>query len=491
MSESIHLSLSQRANHLTTHFFNAQESYLDYTKSVTKADNNPNVFFKPTLSRDKTTVNYNPRALIWDLKGGFGALGQFEYFEQPQQAEDDEDSDQWYGKIQQMKRDPIPKSAYQRALDNYESLPELNIENTSYWTDYSRVLYQPNAYNELSHWEVDPKKYPKGRLSLGQEREFVDYEVGVEEWKSDMVGVNFLEDRYRNILESCDSLGGLNIVSEIDSAWGGFTSQMLDEVRDDYNPKSSIFTWGIFNGIKLENLSNKDIISRIKTFLSLQRSSSLFIPLATPRHLPEELAIDRKSHWQTSALQNLLFEPFQTIMSQREHNVNFSVIEDNLTLGTDRRIISKVEASTGDYNFKFSEDFFQIPKNEHTFSKSTVNKPPKTSSQQDVTDLACSFQDSNSLNDKNTQNRSTTEYISKIPYGTPSSYPNNLVNPNDSVKATMEITTAPRKTLLEMKIYVSKFVRGDDRENMIQELETLAEQYEFGWNDSDESDDDY
>ncbi|CAM9016852.1 unnamed protein product [Wickerhamomyces anomalus] len=483
MPEVINISLSQRANHLSTHFYNAQESYLDYTKSVSKADNNPNVFFKPTLSRDKSTVNYNPRALIWDLKGGFGALGQFEYFVS------EEDEDEWKGKTESIARDRIPKSAYQKALDNNSRVPQLDTSNTLYWTDYSRVLYEPKAYNELKNWEVDPKNYPKGRLALGQEREFVDYQVGVEEWKNDYTGVSFLEDKYRTSLEECDSLTGLNVVSEVDSAWGGFTSEMLHELRDDYNPKNSLFTWGIFNGKKMEDLSNKEILSRIRTFLELQRSSSLFLPLATPKNLPESLNINRSSHWQTSVLQTLIFEPFQTITSQREHNVNFNTIEDNLTLGSQRRIVSTVKASTGNLNFDFANEFFVEAKNPHEFSRSSVHRPAKISSQEDFKDSSQEPGKSTSIEGQKVD-KSQTDYSSKLPFGTPDSFPD-FINPSDNVTATLGITTAPRKTLITMKTFVSKFVRGDDRENMIQELETLAEDYEHGWNDSDESDDDY
>lgn len=490
MQEVINISLSQRSNHLITHFYNAQESYLDYTKSVTKADNNPNVFFKPTLSRDQSTVNYNPRALIWDLKGGFGALGQFEYFE-TEQGNDGDHDDEWKGRTEALERQRIPKSSYQKALDNGGNVPQLDTASTRYWTDYSRVLYEPNTYNELTNWEVDPVRYPRGRLSLGQEREFVDYGVGVEEWKKNYIGVDFLEDKYRVSLEACDALNGVNIVSDIDSAWGGFTGEMIHDIRDDYNPKSSIFTWGIFNGKRLDKLSNKEILSRIRTFLELQRSSSLFVPIATPSYIPEDLNIDKSSMWETAALQSLVFESFQTINSQRDHGVNFNAIEDNLTLGSQRRIVSKVEASIGEYTFDFSSEFFTKVKDPHVFAKSIVNRPPKTSSENDINVITNSLESSSSIKENTKIDRTHTNYSSKIAFGTPDSFPSTLVQPSDKVTATMGITTSPRKSLFEMKVFVSKFVRDDDRENMIQELGTLAEEYEHGWNDSDDSDDDY
>ncbi|CCH41020.1 Tubulin beta-1 chain [Wickerhamomyces ciferrii] len=493
MPEVINISLSPQANHLATHFYNTQESYIDYSQSITKSPNDPDVHFKPTLSYDKSSSNYTPRALIWDFKGGFGSLGQFEYY---QSANNDQDgnNDEWTGTIEQISSRPkINKSEYQIALDNGQHLPPLNNDSTKYWTDYSRVLFQPNSYNELHNWEYDPVEFPEGRLSLGQERKFEGYEVGVSEWKEDGKGIEFLENKYRNMLENCDGLEGLNIISELDSSWGGFSSELLRDIKDDYNPKTTIFTWGNYNGKRLEQLGNREILSRIRTFLELQRNSSIFIPMSTPQSLPS--SIDPSSLWQTSALKSLVFEPFQTLVSQRENRVSLSTIADNLTLGTERRIVSNVEVQFGEENLNFADTFFIRDRGApHTFSKSTVHKPSRQSSASDIVELSEKFQKKSSLDDDSKKRRevdkSHVDYISKIPVSQSSSFPTFLKS-SDSLKTSLEITTRPKKTLQEMKTFVSRFVRGDERENMIQELEVLAEEYVFGWEDSDGSDDDY
>ena len=73
MHEIIHLSLSAQANHLTTHFYNAQDSYFVYDdRTVSHVD--PTVLFRAGLGSDMRTSTFTPRALIWDMRGGYGSM---------------------------------------------------------------------------------------------------------------------------------------------------------------------------------------------------------------------------------------------------------------------------------------------------------------------------------------------------------------------------------------------------------------------------------
>ncbi|KAH3666414.1 hypothetical protein WICMUC_005682 [Wickerhamomyces mucosus] len=478
MHEVLNLSLSQRANHLTTHFYNAQESYLDYSVSSTESPNDTNVYFKPTLAANNT-INFNPRALIWDLNGGFGSLGQFEYVSKGEVSEDSSPA-QFQTSI--ISKPRIPKAQYQKSLDNGEVLPKLDKSNTHYWSDYSRVIYEPKSFNVLSKWEFDPIEYPRGRLSFGQEREFMGYDLGLEEWKD--LGIEFLENKYRIMLEECDLINGINLVTEIDSAWGGFGSGLLNELRDDYNPKSSIFQWGLFNNKSISQLSNKEILSRIKTFLELSKNSSLFIPLG----LPKFRQFDQENMWESSSLQNLVFETVQVLNSQRENRSTFHQFESALTIGDKRNLITKVAATIGSETIEFSQNFFkpfyprkpQKVQSDYTFSKSIIKRPSQSSVS--LADLSVSA---------STHDRTTSEYKTSLSFPTPDSYPQDIISSSDSLNVTLDIDSSARRLLLDMKSFVSKFVKGDERSDIIDELSELAAEYEHGWNDSDESDDDY
>jgi hypothetical protein len=68
MHEVIHLSFSPVANHVHSHFYNAQESYFVYDDSEVQASHvDPHVLFR-------SGKGFTPRALIWDFRGGFGGL---------------------------------------------------------------------------------------------------------------------------------------------------------------------------------------------------------------------------------------------------------------------------------------------------------------------------------------------------------------------------------------------------------------------------------
>lgn len=72
MHEILTVQLGHGANHLCTHFWNAQESYFTYaTDEVSPVDHD--VHWRPGIGPAGEDT-YAPRALIYDLKGGFGGM---------------------------------------------------------------------------------------------------------------------------------------------------------------------------------------------------------------------------------------------------------------------------------------------------------------------------------------------------------------------------------------------------------------------------------
>lgn len=499
MQEILTLSLSQRANHLTTHFYNAQESYFDYTRTSTSSSdwtNDPTVHFRPSL-QSNNTVNYHPRALIWDLNGGFGSLGQFEYFPQREGAGGEQEeaaADPLAFNRGVIKRERIRKSEYQKALDYGLALPDLKAAEVQYWSDFNRVVFEPKTFNALQDWVYDPVTAPEGSLAsaLTEKRAFKGFEVGVQEW--DKVGLDFMEDKYRVSLEECDSLNGINVVSDLDSAWAGFTSQMLTELRDDYNPKSMVFNWAVYNGRSMKELTNREVLNRIKAFVELNKSSSLLIPLGTP-----QFSKSSGSLWETSALQNIVFESLQTLNSQTPSSsysdrVNFHHLEACLVRGTHRTVVSNVTAQIGqeEINFcgKFYESFKRDNRDNHQFNAIAVQRPSQN--QPSGTSSGTSSVAVAEPEDKEQQQqRTTTNYNLHKPYATPSSYPQTFISSDATTSISLSMESSARRTFLDMKDWISKMVRGDERAEMIDELSTMAAEYEYGWGDSDESDDDY
>lgn len=84
MHEILTLQLGHRANHLCTHFWNAQESYFTYASpsgggpdghgnddSISPVDHD--IHWRAGIGPAGEDT-YTPRALIYDLKGGFGGM---------------------------------------------------------------------------------------------------------------------------------------------------------------------------------------------------------------------------------------------------------------------------------------------------------------------------------------------------------------------------------------------------------------------------------
>lgn len=48
----------------------------------------------------------------------------------------------------------------------------------------------------------------------------------------------------RPFIEECDQLQGLQVLTSVDDAWGGFASRYVERLRDEFG-KLSIWVWGL------------------------------------------------------------------------------------------------------------------------------------------------------------------------------------------------------------------------------------------------------
>ncbi|ODQ82601.1 hypothetical protein BABINDRAFT_73916 [Babjeviella inositovora NRRL Y-12698] len=501
MPEILNVSMSQRANHLTTHFYNAQDSYLDYVNGAAKSKVDPNVFFNPTPSWDNRSITFNPRAMLFDLSGGFGSLGQYEYYlamEAAQHHDDASPQDRLSQTVEIVRQERIPKSEYLQALDTFQPTPELTTENTTYWSDYARIIYEPKSFNCVDNWEYHPKEYPGGRLRAGASKTFLDYLVGVDEWKGRERVVHFMDDTFRVFLEKSDQLDGLNLMSEVDTAWGGMAGEFITDMRDEFIPKTSVFTWGLHSP-QPTGLTPQGTLSRVRASLALINSSSLYIPLSDPTSLPEGLSVTPTSLWNTTALQMLPVDAVGVLLAQRANRVSMTELELGVTMGSKRNIVAETKGKVAgemNYTLDFTGVSFKPSKSKnHVFSKTVVvrNATSLTSEEFDA-EYETQLQDFGhytELLEKGTELRGLVHHKSLIPFATPDSFPKGILGEQTPVTcASMAVATSTRASLLEMKTFVSRFLRGDDRESLIDELETLALEYEHGWMDDDLSDDD-
>ncbi|GME87760.1 unnamed protein product [[Candida] boidinii] len=519
MHEVITLSLSPGANNLATHFYNLQESNLYSAKRVSDLPILPNVHLQSSRSADGKSSSFYPRALLWDYNNGYGSMGQFEYF---QSLTDDNtpvrDTELVTNYTNITTTDRIEKHQYQKALDaNEDTEGKLSPDSVRFFTDFSRVIYKPNSILKLKNWNYDNNEnfgYYRNQIDI----KFNNYDIGSNEYKENYEeGRDVLDENFRKILEDSDLLEGVNLITEIDSGWAGFTDCLLQELRDEYLPKTTIFTWGLTNDDPVAHPQNlKSIFSRLKSMVNLIKSSSLYFPISNqPAGLP--LEYNKMKIWEISAFQTLPFEYLNSMFIQNsEKRITMSDFENGLKMGSNRSIVSNIRASdnnitestTGIIDFSchnlfqnFSNGFIKRPfraeitkREDHVFSKSVIKRYDCEGKGKKEKDEYCKLaSDFDFLKEKGTDAKGLIKYELDTSLNKLDSFPESFIKTqgdNGIDQVSFDTSDNTRKLLIEMFDFVSRFCRNDEREELKDDLENLKTDYEFGYYDSDSEYDD-
>jgi len=128
---------------------------------------------------------------------------------------------------------PIPPSDYQTRLDAGLKPPPLTTSSVRYWSDYSRLYYHPKSLVQLSDFELSDTLMP-----------FETWELGFDLFEKMEREVDIMDRDLRPFVEECDGMQGMQILTGIDDAWGGWASGWIERLRDEYG-KPSIWTWGL------------------------------------------------------------------------------------------------------------------------------------------------------------------------------------------------------------------------------------------------------
>lgn len=511
MPEIITVSLSHRANHLNTHFFNGLESFLDYSgRSETPIDFS--VYNSSVRNVVSKTISYSPRLMLWDLENGFGALDETQSYEDSLSGKNtqllaSQGVESWDKGIVQLQIDngrKSEKSPYQKALDNMTTPPKLTLENTRYWSDYSRLIYPPRSFNTLKNWVVEPEKNPKGKLrcdSSEKPKPFDDFSLGVEEWSQNGFNLDYLDEKFRPFLEEADTLAGLNLVVDGDSGWAGILHEMLPTLKDEFFTKPTLFSWGLFANAQPKTAAQ--IMTRIRALVSLAENSSLVIPMTTPLSLPRSFTDSpelRKSFWFTSALDTLAYSSLMHLFCNKEptHMVDFEL---SVTQGSKRNIISEVASAIGSQDDFIDDTFITLDhslgildnakhKTPHIFSRNLVVSPPKNGVHEDslVIDKFGKF---TQLREGGVSLRGLTCHTNEVQFPTPDTFPLDYVpidTNKQSVTAAFSTSSIVRSLLLEYTKKVKLIMRKntDEKEELVEKIATLSQEYEWGYeSDSD------
>ncbi|MCJ1361937.1 mtDNA inheritance, partitioning of the mitochondrial organelle [Acarospora aff. strigata] len=295
MHEIITLQLGQRSNYVATHFWNTQESYFTYSdQEASLVDHD--IHFRPGIGANGTET-FTPRTLIYDLKGGFGSLRKINALYEVQE-EQELPKGLWDGNVVVQKQSSIEQNEYLKSLEEGLPAPSLSTEMVRYWSDFNRVYYSPKSIVQLNDFDLNSRLMPFERWDVG------------EDLFGDLDREHDLLDRdLRPFAEECDQIQGLQVMTAVDDAWGGFAARYIDRIRDDFG-KTSIWVWALEdgkNGQREKQLRRAVNVARSIQDVSTQ--ASLYIPvLVPPQKCPSYVDLDQTSQWHTSAMVSVALE---------------------------------------------------------------------------------------------------------------------------------------------------------------------------------------
>lgn len=338
--EIVYVSLGGAANHIATHFWNAQQSYFDYA-SPDDALEAPlvdhDVSFKAGIGTDGHDT-YSPRALLFDARAEFGSMRRLNPFyggaeEDAALAAWDADtlatqervSPSWYaeqleredqGSGQAATHPPHPAGA-----DSGEIAP--SRPRFRYWSDYARVFYHPRSSVPVSapglHGTtfLSPFDLSAPDMRTGDARPQLDtYEHGFAVAQAMEHEQQVLDEQLRWFAEDSDQLQGLAFTSNACDGFAGLTGAYLGWIADEY-PKASRVLLSV--GRRVPPVHRDSRLGRVLAMnqvLSLARHMehvSLLVPASldawrTSEHVcadPDDLHATSavlSTHWETATL---------------------------------------------------------------------------------------------------------------------------------------------------------------------------------------------
>ncbi|SMR47369.1 unnamed protein product [Zymoseptoria tritici ST99CH_3D1] len=515
-------AFGQQANYIGTHYWNTQESYFTYgAEEESPVDHD--ISFRPGIGADGAET-FTPRTLIYDLKGAFGTLRRENALYELQHQENPAQQSQWGGNTIPLNLPPIAPSSYQQALDQGLTPPTLSTETVRFWSDYNHLFYHPRSIVQLNEYELNSDLMPFEQWSKG------------EELFANLDREHDLLDRdLRPFLEECDQLQGIQVLSGIDDAWGGFASKYLERVADELG-KGSRWVFGLQDTQRTTRDRYALQLANVAQSLhSIDPSASMHIPLGSvPTTLPGYVILDNASRWSTSALQAAGIESL-TLPTRLRRNqsayASFDSLEATLNGDGKRRIagcsLSITDAAvleeqpttngtsdvrmTNGHSHNDDEDFEPkekgldvdlFPTLPHTLTSTRGQRSQRPHTFSKITTFRGAWKSPSSIHQSNEIARDrfasssdvrTSIHQSHLLFPILSSSPQIFhfaARPSKvAIQASMATSTAIGGHIRGVEGVARRMVGLEEREALCDGLAALADEYEDGWMSEDDSED--
>lgn len=186
---------------------------------------------------------------------------------------------------------------------------------------------------------------------LGPEQRGFDTWISGEDLFKQLDSEHDLFDRdVRPVVEECDQMQGLQLLTSVEGGWGGFASRYVERLRDELG-KTGLWVWALGEGgeatavsvlastvdvtiqagaDKVQARRANRIVNQARAIHEISTAASLYVPLlSAPARMPPYMTMERQHPWHTSALQATAFETL-TLPSRlrRSQGINASSLSD-------------------------------------------------------------------------------------------------------------------------------------------------------------------
>ncbi|RDA93344.1 hypothetical protein CP533_0325 [Ophiocordyceps camponoti-saundersi (nom. inval.)] len=493
MREIITLQLGNFSNYTATHFWNVQESYFTYDEDQPPSPVDHNIHWRAGIGHDGRET-FLPRTVIYDLKGAFGSLRKINaLYDAVPQVDAAESLSLWSGPSTVHKQPALNPGPYQKSLDAGLEPAQLSTSAVRHWSDFSRVYFHPRSLVQLYDYELDSTIRPFDRFPMGHEL----FDCLAKEH-------DILDRDWRPFVEECDAMQGIQVVSTLDDAWGGFASTYLEALRDEY-PKSSLWNWGLQNPPPFSSPGNRQmrLVNTAQSLIQAYSMTSAVVPLAIPAedYVLPYIAINRNSLWEMSGLLSTVLETATLPSRLNAGSTTLSDMAEYLNTGGRRplaragmipgRLASEPAANLMDLtpSYPSHKRGRAEPEREYIFGQVSVRRG--------VTD------DEDLINDAFKQksrqmlgNPVTRRYTSALVFPLLNSFPPlygdaSIDTGGIPVNTALSTDASISARLRSLRSQICPSVSAAEREEMGNSLADIVDTYQQGYSsDSDEGDDD-
>ncbi|KAK5988760.1 Protein DML1 [Cladobotryum mycophilum] len=493
MREIVTLQLGNFSNYVSTHFWNAQESYFTYSDEGNSLVDH-DIHWRPGIGADGSDT-FLPRTVIYDLKGGFGPLRKINPLYDVGAAGDINDDSLWSGKPAIHKQTPLELSDYQKSLNSGTKPQKPSSSSVRYWSDFSRVFYHPKSLVQLYDFEVHSTIMP-----------FERFEMGTELFRSLEKDDEIVDRDWRPFVEECDQMQGIQIFTSLDDAWGGFASSYIEALRDEH-PKSCIWVWGLQTpAIDITRETRRLRMANVAQSLhQICSQASMVVPLATPSRLPSGISLSTSSAWQTSALLTTAAES-----SLLQSRLNFDgktqpVLLSELTQSLNvagNQTLANMRMAVGPQAGGFENDLLDIDLSQVGFLRDQIAKDDSGRFFGRVSSLRGLDGDNEptEIEEEDLNRRLIVgsavrrSYTSPLKFPLLDSYPSIYTSTVEEdcmrVRTTISTDSSIAARMKQLRSQVVWAVGSDDRETLVNGLAEIGDAYQDEWSEGSDLDDD-